>query len=381
MFLFGVWQAVFGSAAERRREVATGLTLAVLGLVLALVCGSRYWDGWHVEYGQSLVRIGDVEIRLFKLVLPESAIHRPAQLMRFAVYPLIASTVLLFFAAAISAPLNAESRITKWLSILIPTALAGGSIAGLFWIKRWIGADPVILEDLAGGTIIERVRGVFLSEVNQKMAGVFLLMAALMGSIIWIRRDWIRRTSGGGKVLWMCSLFFALLWLLGMTSICETVVQTPFFILVTVGVLAAIFLNQTVWGRYMKALGNNEEAARYSGVKIDQMKILAYVLCAFCGGLGAILFTLDSNNVEPSGHGSFFELYAIAAAVLGGSSLRGGEGSILGVIIGATIMRVLYNAPDMIGIASQLEMFTIGIVILIGVIVDENLRRWGGKRN
>jgi ribose transport system permease protein len=327
------------------------------------------------------VRIGDSELRFFKLVLPESAIHRPAELMRFACYPLIVATGLFFCAAAISAPLNAESRAFKWLSILVPTSLVGGSIAGLIWVKRWIGVEPVILEDLAGETIIARVRGVFLSEVNQKMAGVFLLMAVLMGSIIWIRRDWIRRTGGVGKVLWICSLFFALLWLLGMTSICETVVQTPFFILVAVGVLAAIFLNQTVWGRYMKALGNNEEAARYSGVKIDQMKILAYVLCALCGGLGAILFTLDSNNVEPSGHGSFFELYAIAAAVLGGSSLRGGEGSILGVIIGATIMRVLYNAPDMIGIASQLEMFTIGIVILIGVIVDETLRRWGGKGN
>ena len=94
-----------------------------------------------------------------------------------------------------------------------------------------------------------------------------------------------------------------------------------------------------------------------------------------------MLFTLDSNNVEPSGHGSFYELYAIAAAVLGGCSLRGGEGSILGVIIGASIMRVLYNAPDMIGIASQLEMFTIGFVLLIGIIVDETARRLAASRD
>ena len=105
------------------------------------------------------------------------------------------------------------------------------------------------------------------------------------------------------------------------------------------------------------------------------MKILAYVLCSVCAGIGAILFTLDSNNVEPSGHGSFYELYAIAAAVLGGCSLRGGEGSILGVLIGASILQMLYNAPDMIGIPSQLELFTIGMVIAVGVSADEIVKR------
>jgi ribose transport system permease protein len=154
----------------------------------------------------------------------------------------------------------------------------------------------------------------------------------------------------------------------------------PFIILVVVAVIAAIFLNRTIWGRYLLALGRNEQAARFSGINTDNMVILAYVICSLLTGVGGILFALDVNSVQPSGHGNFYELYAIAAAVLGGCSLRGGEGSILGVIIGAAVMRVLYNAINVMGIPTQLEFAIIGLVILAGVITDEFVRRIALKR-
>ncbi len=154
----------------------------------------------------------------------------------------------------------------------------------------------------------------------------------------------------------------------------------PFFLLVIAGVLAALFLNRTIWGRYLLALGRNETAARYSGIQIERMKVLAYVLCSGTAGLGGILFALDVNSVQPAAHGNFYELYAIAAAVLGGCSLRGGEGSILGVVIGAAVMRLLYNAINVSGIPTQLEFAIIGAVILAGVIADELIRRVAGRR-
>ncbi|MDE2741516.1 MAG: ABC transporter permease [Gemmatimonadota bacterium] len=154
----------------------------------------------------------------------------------------------------------------------------------------------------------------------------------------------------------------------------------PFFLLVFAGVLAALFLNRTIWGRYLLALGRNETAARYSGIQIERMKVLAYVLCSGTAGLGGILFALDVNSVQPAAHGNFYELYAIAAAVLGGCSLRGGEGSILGVVIGAAVMRLLYNAINVSGIPTQLEFAIIGAVILAGVIADELIRRVAGRR-
>jgi ribose transport system permease protein len=157
-------------------------------------------------------------------------------------------------------------------------------------------------------------------------------------------------------------------------------IPSPFLILVVIGLLAAIFLNRTIWGRYLIALGRNEEAASYSGVPINRMKILAYIICSGSAGIGGILFALDVNSVQPAGHGNFYELYAIAAAVLGGCSLRGGEGSILGVIIGAAVMRFLYNAINVLGIPTQLEFAIIGIVILAGVIADESIRRIAARR-
>jgi ribose transport system permease protein len=87
------------------------------------------------------------------------------------------------------------------------------------------------------------------------------------------------------------------------------------------------------------------------------------------------MFMLDLNSVQPSSHGSFYELYAIAAAVLGGCSLRGGEGSIIGVVIGMAVLRLLYNASNLLGIPTQLEFTIIGGVILVGAIVDEVAKR------
>ena len=145
-------------------------------------------------------------------------------------------------------------------------------------------------------------------------------------------------------------------------------------------VLSAILLNRTIWGRYLLALGRNETAARYSGINTDRMKILAYVICSLLAGLGGILFALDLNSIQPSGLGEFYELYAIAAAVLGGCSLRGGEGTILGVIIGTAVMRVLYNAINILGIPTHLEFAIIGSVILAGVIADEAVKRIAARR-
>jgi ribose transport system permease protein len=154
----------------------------------------------------------------------------------------------------------------------------------------------------------------------------------------------------------------------------------PFVIMVVIGILAAVFLNRTIYGRYLLALGNNEDAARYSGINTDAMKIIAYVISAFLAGLAGILFALDVNSVQPASFGNFYELYAIAAAVLGGCSLRGGEGTILGVIIGAAVLRVLYNAINILGIPTRLEFAIIGAVILAGVIVDELVKRYAAKR-
>ena len=149
-----------------------------------------------------------------------------------------------------------------------------------------------------------------------------------------------------------------------------------FIVMTVLAVASAGFLNRMVWGRQLFALGGNPIAARYAGINTDRMTTIAYVICSGMAGIAGILFALDVNTVQPASHGNFYELYAIAAAVLGGCSLRGGEGSILGVVIGAAVMRVLYNAINLLGIPTQLEFAIIGGVILAGVSADELAKRY-----
>ena len=112
-----------------------------------------------------------------------------------------------------------------------------------------------------------------------------------------------------------------------------------------------------------------------SGIDTDKMKIIAYVLCSFLAGVAGLLFAFELDSVQPAQTGEFYELYAIAAAVLGGCSLRGGEGSILGVVIAAAVIRLIYNSINMIGISTHLEFGILGMVILLGVIGDEFLKK------
>ncbi len=150
----------------------------------------------------------------------------------------------------------------------------------------------------------------------------------------------------------------------------------PFVILIVVAIIAWVFLNKTIWGRYLFALGNNEEAARLSGINTDRMVILSYVICSMLAALGGLLFILNGNSAQPSDFGNFYELYAIAAAVLGGCSLRGGEGTSVGVVIGTAVMQLLKNMINLVDwLKSHMEFLIVGIVLLVAVIADEMIKQ------
>jgi ribose transport system permease protein len=163
-------------------------------------------------------------------------------------------------------------------------------------------------------------------------------------------------------------------------SLFSVAIPAPFLIMAAIAIVAGIGLNRTVWGRYLFALGRNEQAARYSGIQTHRITLGAYVLCALLSGWGGILMALEVNSIQPAQFGNFYELYAIAAAVLGGCSLRGGEGSILGVVIGSAVMRVIYNAINILGIPNTWEFVIIGAVLMGGVMTDELVRRWVARR-
>jgi ribose transport system permease protein len=143
------------------------------------------------------------------------------------------------------------------------------------------------------------------------------------------------------------------------------------FLILTV--IMAVVLHRSVFGRHLYAVGKNEEAARYSGIKTGKVITLAYVICCGLTGIAAVYIAMYTRSISPASHGNFYELYAIAAAVLGGCSLRGGEGSIIGVVLGVILLQVLQNLVNLLGIPSSLNFAVIGGVILVGVLADQQL--------
>lgn len=155
-------------------------------------------------------------------------------------------------------------------------------------------------------------------------------------------------------------------------------IPNSFSAMVVVAAIMWVVLHRSVFGRYLYAVGKNEEAARFSGIKTGQVIIAAYVICQVLTILSAIYFAMYTRSISPASHGNFYELYAIAAAVLGGFSLRGGEGSIVGVILGVILLQELQNLVNLLGIPSSLNFAVMGGVILIGVLVDQ---QWGQFRD
>jgi ribose transport system permease protein len=152
-------------------------------------------------------------------------------------------------------------------------------------------------------------------------------------------------------------------------------IPTPFVILIIVSVVMYVVLHRSVYGRYLYAVGRNEMGARFSGINSNKVVASAYIISGVLVGIAGIVFAFYTNSISPSSHGNFFELYGIAAAVLGGCSLRGGEGSIIGILIGTALLQVLQNLVNLLGIPSSLNFAVMGTVILFGVIADQILQR------
>lgn len=147
-------------------------------------------------------------------------------------------------------------------------------------------------------------------------------------------------------------------------------VPLPILLLVLIAIISAVFLSKTVIGRQIYALGGNEEAARVSGVNINKIKIVVYVIC---GALAAIagIATASRLGVAQSTAGMGYELDAVAAVIIGGASVKGGTGRVSGTIIGASIMGVLRNALVLLSVSAYWQQAIIGAVILLAVSMDQ----------
>ncbi|CAH1222212.1 ribose ABC transporter membrane subunit [Vibrio harveyi] len=146
-------------------------------------------------------------------------------------------------------------------------------------------------------------------------------------------------------------------------------IPVPVWLMVIVFAAAWYLLNHTRFGRYVYALGGNESATRLSGINVDRVKIGVYAICGMLAALAGIIVTSRLSSAQPTA-GMGYELDAIAAVVLGGTSLMGGKGRIMGTLIGALIIGFLNNALNLLDVSSYYQMIAKAVVILLAVLVD-----------
>ncbi|MCX9560416.1 ribose ABC transporter permease [Vibrio cholerae] len=146
-------------------------------------------------------------------------------------------------------------------------------------------------------------------------------------------------------------------------------IPVPVWLMVVVFAGAWYLLNHTRFGRYVYAVGGNESATRLSGINVDRVKIGMYAICGLLAALAGIIVTSRLSSAQPTA-GMGYELDAIAAVVLGGTSLMGGKGRIMGTLIGALIIGFLNNALNLLDVSSYYQMIAKAVVILLAVLVD-----------
>ncbi|QKD00542.1 ABC transporter permease [Mesorhizobium loti] len=286
---------------------------------------------------------------------------------------------------------------------LLPINLANTSnLIGLFGILS-IGQAFVIITggiELSVGSVVALLGTLFIDFIATRGMGwpIAFVLILVLGAIIGLAHGWlITRLKLQPFVVTLCGLliyrgvarFYTADGTAGfafgqnfpelefLTAGRSYGVPNSFIALIIIAVIMWVVLHRSVFGRYLYAIGKNEEAAKYSGIRTGRIVMAAYVICGVLTALSAIYFAMYTRSISPASHGQFYELYAIAAAVLGGFSLRGGEGSLIGVVLGTVLLQELQNLVNLLGIPSSLNFAVMGGVILIGVLVDQ---QWGAFR-
>jgi len=299
--------------------------------------------------------------------------------------------------------------ITAWLNPRFLSAINlsnTANLVGLFGLCS-IGAGFVIIVggiDLSIGSIFALLGVVFIDLISSRSvpwgmaAGLIVLAGALIGAFHALL---IVRLHMQPFIVTLCGLllyrgiarwytedgtagfqfgqnFAALEWL---TTGRTAGVPHSFVAFVLVALFMGLLLHGSVFGRHLFAAGKNEEAARYCGIRTGRVMGAAYVISGLLAGISAIYFAMYARSISPASHGNFYELYCIAAAVLGGCSLRGGEGSMFGIVLGVVLLQILQNLVNLLGIPSSLNFAVMGSVILIGVLADGQYARWRQAKN
>lgn len=243
--------------------------------------------------------------------------------------------------------LFANSVGLSGLPLIIATALVGIAVGAL---AGFINAIPVVKLRLPP----------FITTLAMMLMARGLADNLSNGSPIPLRTDAFNETGSG----------FLLPGIFGLRGIPVAVVW-----MAIVAIVLGVLLRRTRFGRYVYALGGNEEAARLAGVSVGRIKTMVYVISGICAAIASLLLMARFQSGSPQ-TGTGYELQAIAAVVVGGTSLMGGRGTVVGTFFGALFIGVLNNVMNLLHIQSYTQLIVLGAVILIAVILDELRKRY-----
>lgn len=260
--------------------------------------------------------------------------------------------------------------ITSGIDLSIGTVMTFSAVMTGVFITVWKLPVPVgVLGGLLAGGVCGLVNGIFIAKMKIPpfiaTLGMMMVTKGLSLVISGLKPIYFSDTPVFNQI--------------AMGSILGSIIpgfSIPNAVLILFGaaIVAGLILTKTILGRYDCAIGSNEEATRLSGVNVDRWKIAIYSLCGLFAGLAGVMMASRLNSAQPA-LGAGYELDAIAAAVIGGTSLSGGEGTIVGTIIGAFIMSVLTNGLRILSVPQEWQMVVTGGIVIAAVYADILRRR------
>lgn len=250
--------------------------------------------------------------------------------------------------------------ITAGIDLSVGSILAFAGVVMATVLRQGAPVPLGILVGLAVGLGCGLVNGLLitLGRLPPFIATLGMMSIARGGALLFTNGRPVSGFSDGFRALATSHLFF---------------VPMPTVIMLGVYAVFHLLLTRTRFGLYAYAMGGNEEATRLSGIHVRLHKMLVYGLCGLTSGIAAVILTARLNSAQPIA-GMMYELDAIAATVIGGASLMGGQGSLVGTLIGALLMGVLRNGLNLLEVSSFLQQVVIGAVIIVAVLIDMTLK-------
>jgi ribose transport system permease protein len=251
--------------------------------------------------------------------------------------------------------------ITAGIDLSVGSVMAWAGLVSAMLLVRGVPVVVAVIGGLAAGAFVGLLNGLMISK------GKLPPFIATLGTLMMFRGV-VSGLTEGQPVRGLGDTFA----IIGRYDIPigSIGVPLPLVIMLVLAVLVHIFLRRTVWGYRIYALGGNETAAGLSGINTDGVKILVYTLCALLTAIGGLMMTARLGVAAPTAAAGY-ELDVIAATVVGGTSLMGGEGSILGVLIGAAIMQALRNGLVLTGVSAYWLQAVQGLVLVVAIMFDQ----------